>query len=73
MKVIAIGLILLMIALYGTAGLYLWRGWFHRLYHDVMGWHQPDDSPHVFDGCSEHATCKWCGEDIMQDGQGNWF
>lgn len=42
-------------------------------YHDVLHWHTPDNSPQWFDGCSEHAKCKHCGQDIMQDSQGNWF
>ena len=70
---IVIGLILFMVVFYGSTALYLTKGWFHRWYHDVLGWHQPDNQPHSFDGCSEHATCKWCGKDIMQDSQGNWF
>lgn len=71
--IILISFILFLIIFYGTAGLYLWKGLFHRWYHDVFKWHQPDPHSYTFDGCSEHATCKWCGEDIMQDSQGNWF
>jgi hypothetical protein len=48
-------------------------GLFKWFYHDIMGWHTPDDKPKTFDGLSIHATCKHCGEDIMQDSQGNWF
>ena len=55
------------------AVLYFKVGWFKFFYHDFLGWHTPDDSPHSFDGLSEHATCKYCGRDIMQDSQGNWF
>lgn len=71
--VIIIGFVLSLIIFYGTAALYFWKGLFHRWYHDVLEWHQPDTHPHTFDGCSKHATCKWCGKDIMQDSQGNWF
>lgn len=53
--------------------LYFWRGWFKFFYHDILGWHRPDNSPQSFDGCSVHARCKYCGKDIMQDSQGNWF
>ena len=56
-----------------NAVLYFKAGWFKFFYHDFLGWHTPDDSPHSFDGLSEHATCKYCGRDIMQDSQGNWF
>ena len=53
--------------------LYFKAGLFKRFYHDIMGWHLPDDSPQTFDGCSIHARCKYCGQEIMQDSQGNWF
>lgn len=59
-------------AIVGTT-LYLKLGWFKFFYHDLLAWHTPDDSPQYSDGCSQHATCKHCGNDIMQDSQGNWF
>ena len=43
--------------------------WF---YHDVIGWHKPDNSS-FSDGCSEHSYCRFCHKEIMQDSQGNWF
>lgn len=52
--------------------LYLKLGWFRTLYHDVLGWHEPNKD-RWYDGCSVHATCKHCGKEIMQDSQGNWF
>lgn len=55
------------------AVLYFKVGWFKFFYHDFLGWHTPDNGPRRFDGLSEHATCKYCGKDIMQDSQGNWF
>ena len=48
-------------------------GLFRVYFHDALGWHTPDDSPQWSDGCSQHARCKHCGRDIMQDSQGNWF
>lgn len=42
------------------------------LFHDIMGWHEPDDST-FFDGCSVHSRCRYCKKEIMQDSQGNWF
>lgn len=70
---ICYGFIVFLVLWYVPAILYFQLGWFHRWYHDVLGWHQPDNSPERFDGCSLHAKCKWCGKDIMQDSQGNWF
>lgn len=46
---------------------------FNWFFHDVMEWHLPDDKQQEFDGCSVHAHCKFCGKEIMQDSQGNWF
>lgn len=47
-------------------------GWFKWFYHDILGWHKPTDE-REFDGCSLHSRCKYCGREIMQDSQGNWF
>jgi len=46
---------------------------FNWFYHDVLEWHLPDDEPQKFDGCNIHTHCKFCGKEIMQDSQGNWF
>lgn len=54
--------------------MYVQYGWFKALYHDIFGWHEPDESkPAEFDGVNWHCTCKYCNEPIMQDSQGNWF
>ena len=52
--------------------LYMWRGLGKWFYHDILRWHMPTDSQ-GFDGCSFTSTCKYCGKEIMQDSQGNWF
>ena len=44
-------------------------GW---LFHDILKWHAPDHKRY-FDGCSHHSVCRFCGKEIMQDSQGNWF
>ena len=51
------------------------RVWiFNRFYHDVMGWHLPDQNkPEEFDGVNIHTHCKFCGKEIEQDSQGNWY
>ena len=46
---------------------------FNRFYHDIIGWHLPDNKSQEFDGCNIHAHCKFCGKEIIQDSQGNWF
>lgn len=58
---------------YIAAGLYFKFGFLKFYYHDFLHWHTPDGSPQWHDGCSEHSICKHCGQDIMQDSQGNWF
>lgn len=58
---------------FSASGLFLKFGFLKFFYHDVLGWHRPDSSTHWSDGCNEHATCKYCGKNIMQDSQGNWF
>lgn len=70
---IVIVFIALAVLFMAGAAIYLKTGLFKIFYHDVLGWHEPDNSPQWSDGCSTHSTCKYCGEDIMQDSQGNWF
>ena len=53
--------------------IYIKTGKFKHWYHDILKWHEPDESPKWSDGCSLHCKCKYCGKDIMQDSQGNWF
>lgn len=65
---IAIGMIIVLI----TAFVYLKTGTFKFFYHDILGWHQPMNRIWS-DGCSFHSKCKYCGKEIMQDSQGNWF
>lgn len=46
--------------------------WLERFFHDKLGWHVPGNTGY-FDGVSIHSRCIYCGEEITQDGQGNWF
>ena len=71
MKTILVISIVWLIQIIGMVA-YFKFGWFKFFYHDVMGWHVPSDNQN-FDGCSFTSTCKYCGEKIMQDSQGNWF
>lgn len=36
----------------------------------IFRWHDGKGGTKSFDGCSVHATCSKCGEEVMQDGQG---
>ena len=73
-KIIVICFVAFLIAFYVPPILYFKKGWLKRLYHDAMAWHIPKESEeNIFDGCSEHNHCKFCGKEIMQDSQGNWF
>lgn len=46
---------------------------FKRIFHDVLGWHEPIDNEIEFYGCGYSSHCKYCGKEILQDSQGNWF
>lgn len=52
--------------------LYIKFGWFKKIYHDILHWHEPDQSI-IYKGLNTHSKCKYCGKHIMQDSQGNWF
>lgn len=69
---IAIGIVEFLVLFYVPPVLYFKFGWFKKFYHDFLEWHRPEDKQ-SFDGCSFHSKCKWCGEEILQDSQGNWF
>ena len=69
---VMIGFLACLILLYVPPLLYFNFGWFKKFYHNFMHWHQPSERQ-FFDGCSFHTKCKWCGKEIMQDSQGNWF
>lgn len=69
---IVICLVLLWFLIGGFAYLRTRSGKGKWLYHDILGWHQPDGRQD-FDGCSVTSRCKYCGKEIMQDSQGNWF
>lgn len=49
-------------------------GWLKFFYHDMLKWHKPAKGERQdFDGCNVHSVCKYCGKEIIQDSQGNWF
>ena len=40
----------------------------------IFGWHNGNGSTEAkFDGVTVHSTCSKCGQEVMQDSQGNWF
>ena len=72
--IIAKILLIILGSLLITAALYLKFGLFKKFYHNILGWHKPiDENDSRFDGCNVHNTCKYCGKEIIQDSQGNWF
>lgn len=72
---IEILLVILVLVLIWVPGIvYLLTGHPKFIYHDILGWHEPDKNAKIWsDGCSSHCRCKHCGKEIMQDSQGNWF
>ncbi len=48
--------------------------WIGQFLDDTLGWHTPlYEEGLTHDGASFHSRCWYCGKDIMQDSQGNWF
>lgn len=39
---------------------------------NILDWHKPQKQI-GFDGASFCSTCRYCGKEILQDSQGNWF
>ena len=52
--------------------LYLAIGWNKWLFHNLLGWHKPIKEK-TFKGINIISKCKYCGKEIAQDSQGNWF
>ena len=52
--------------------LYLARGWNRWLFHNLLGWHKPIKEK-TFKGINIISRCKYCGKEMAQDSQGNWF
>ena len=51
--------------------MYVQHGWFKAVYHDIFGWHEPDETKVAeFDGVNWNCTRKYCHEPIIK---GNWF
>lgn len=52
--------------------LYFKKGFGKKLYHNKLGWHRPNNEIKAV-GINYKSTCKYCGKEIIQDSQGNWF
>lgn len=52
--------------------LYFKLGWLRFFYHDILKWHVPEDIRLIY-GINVESICKYCGKEIIQDSQGNWF
>ena len=73
-EIIIVCFIAFLLLFYVPPILYFTKGWFKSYFHDVLKWHRPDENTPIWcDGCSDHCVCKYCGKEIMQDSQGNWF
>ena len=68
-ELIIVGILIL---IFITSILYSYTGIGKQFYHNILHWHKPNDIKN-FDGCSFNSKCKYCGKEIMQDSQGNWF
>ena len=54
------------------SAIYLKTGFGKRLYHNKLGWHKPNEEIEAA-GINFKSKCKYCGKEIIQDSQGNWF
>ena len=52
--------------------LYINYGIFKRFFHDILHWHEPNGKI-CLNGINLESKCKYCGKEIIQDSQGNWF
>lgn len=52
--------------------LYLAIGWNKWLFYNLLGWHKPIKEK-TFRGINIISKCKYCGKEIAQDSQCNWF
>jgi hypothetical protein len=71
-KTILIVIMALLAADIGLSLLYICTGIGKWFYHDRLDWHMPNGK-YGFTGVSLTSHCKYCGKEIMQDSQGNWF
>ena len=54
--------------------LYVRYGLFKLVYHDIFGWHEPDETTVVeTDSGNLYCRCRYCRRLMMRDGEGNWF
>ena len=71
--IVAVGILGGALALFLVlAILYLAMGWNKWLFHNLLGWHKPIKEK-TFKSISIISKCKYCGKEITQDSQGNWF
>ena len=61
-------------ATYIVYPLYKKYGWFKHYYHDICGYHIPEEGTILICryGLDKHAICKYCGKGIKQDYRGDW-
>lgn len=69
-----LNLVIQFIATYIVHPLYKKYDWFKGYYHDVCGYHIPDEDTILVcrHGFENHAICKICGKGIGQDIGGDW-
>lgn len=72
MEVLYVIVCIISIVVIVSVPLYLTTGIGKRFFHDRLGWHMPNNK-RTFNGYNVCSECKYCGKEIMQDSQGNWF
>ena len=72
MEIVLAVICLLLLVFIISSVLYSNYGVCKGLFHDLLHWHEPDNSVYL-SGINLTSRCKYCGKEIMQDSQGNWF
>lgn len=72
MEILSVIICILLLAFIFSSVLYSNYGKCKWLFHDILHWHEPNDTV-FFNGISLESKCKYCGKEISQDSQGNWF
>lgn len=70
--IISIGVLLTTMLILGVVYMISGGRLFKKVYHDIFGWHIPDDT-RKREGINRCSKCRLCKKDIIQDSQGNWF
>lgn len=53
--------------------LYLYNGFCKWFYHNILGWHMPDNGNYDIHSSRIVHRCKYCEGNLIKDQRGNWI